>query len=248
MENPSKPTNGPVIPRIQKCTDPVVPVIQKRTQERITINGKTHSLPTTKDYLLQEFADVFQGIGTLPGGPYRIQLKENYKPIQHPPRHVAVSLKPPYKAELERLTQHTEWINSIVPVKKLDGSLRLWLDPKDLNQAIKKNQWYSRTIDDILPELADSKYFSLLDAKSGYWHVPLDRDSSLLTTFNTPWGKYRCLRLPFGLRVAGDVFQERIDRVLRSVPNSVGIADDILCHGNEETTHDTAVITLLETA
>ena len=121
-------------------------------------------------------------------------------------------------------------------------------DPKDLNQAIKRNQWYSRTIDDILPELADSKYFSLLDAKSGYWHVPLDRESGLLTTFNTPWGKYRWLRLLFGLRIAGDVFQERIDRVLRSVLNSVGIADDILCHGNEETTHDTAVITLLETA
>ncbi len=134
------------------------------------------------------------------------------------------------------MREHTEWINSILPVKKPVGSLRLCLDPKDLNQAIKRNQWYSRTIDDILPELADSKYFSLLDAKSGYWHVPLDRESSLLTTFNTPWGKYRRLRLPFGLRVAGDVFQERIDRVLRSAPNSVGIADDSLCHGNEETT------------
>ena len=146
------------------------------------------------------------------------------------------------------MKEHTEWINSIVPVKKPNGSLRLCLDPKDLNQAIKRNQWYSRTIDDILPELADSKYFSLLDAKPGYWHVPLDRESSLLTTFNTPWGKYLWLRLPFGLRVSGDVFQERIDRVLRIVPNSVGSADDILCHGNEETTHDTAVITLLETA
>ena len=257
VEKPSKSTNGPVIPRIQKCTDPVVPVIQKRTQERITINAKTHSLPTTKDYLLQEYADAFQGIGTLPGGLYRIQLKESYKPVQRLQRHVAVSLKPPYQAELERLTQlgvikevreHTEWINSTVPVKKPDGSLRLCLDPKDLNQAIKRNQWYSRTIGDILPELADSKYFSLLDAKSGYWHVPLDRESTLLTTFKTPWGKYRWLRLPFGLRVAGDVFQERIDRVLRSVPNSVGIADDILCYSNEETTHDTGVMTLLETA
>jgi len=133
-------------------------------------------------------------------------------------------------------------------VKKPDGSLRLCLDPKDLNQAIKRNQWYSRTVDDILPELPHSKYFSLLDAKSGYWHVPLDKESSFLTTFNTPWGKCRWLRLPFGLRVAGDVFQERIDRVLRSVPNSVGIVDDILCHGNEEATHDAALITLLETA
>lgn len=200
VEEPAKTTNGPVIPRVQKCTDPVVPVIQSSTKEKITINGKTHSLPTTKDYLLQEYGDVFQGIGTLPGGPYRIQLKEGYNPVQHPPRQVAVSLKPPYKAELERLTQlgvikevreHTEWINSIVPVKKPDGSLRLCLDPKDLNRAIKRNQWYSRTVDDILPELANSKYFSLLDAKSGYWHVSLDKESSYLTTFNTPWGKYR---------------------------------------------------------
>ena len=97
---------------------------------------------------------MFQGIGTLPGGPYRIQLKESHKPVQHPPRHVAVSLKPPYKADLERLTQlaviqevreHTEWINSIVPVKKPDGSSRLCLDPKDLNQAIKRNQLPSLT-------------------------------------------------------------------------------------------------------
>ena len=47
VEEPAKITNGPVIPTVKKCTDPVVPVIQKRTQERITINGKTHSLPTT---------------------------------------------------------------------------------------------------------------------------------------------------------------------------------------------------------
>ena len=80
-----KTTNGPVIPRVQKCIDPVVPAIQKRTREGITIDGKTHSLTMTKDYLLQEYADVFQGIGTLPGGPYRIQLIEGYKPVQHPP-------------------------------------------------------------------------------------------------------------------------------------------------------------------
>ena len=155
-------------------------------------------------------------------------------------------MKPPYKAELEKLTQlevikevrkNTEWINSIVSVKKPHGSLRLCLDPKDPNQAIKRNQWYSRTVDYIRPELADSKYFSLHDAKSGYWHVPLDKESSFLATCNTPWGKYRWLRLPFGLQVAGDVFQETIDRVLRSVPNSAGIVDDILCRA-----------TLLETA
>ena len=38
----------------------------------ININGKTHPLPTTKEYILHEYADVFKGVGTLPGGPYHI--------------------------------------------------------------------------------------------------------------------------------------------------------------------------------
>ena len=160
----------------------------------ITINGKIHPLPTTKEYILHEYADVFKGVGTLPGGPYYIKLKDSYKPIQHPPRLVPLGMQPAYKAELDRLVregiitevhEHTEWINSIVPVMKDDGSLRLYLDPKDVNKAIKRNQWYARTLDDILPELAHSKYFTVKDVTSGFWHILLDFRSSLLTTFNT---------------------------------------------------------------
>ena len=70
-----------------------------------------------------------------------------------------------YKAELDKLVkegiitevhEHIEWINSTVPVIKEDGSLRLCLDPRDLNKAIEQNQWYARTLDDILPELSQS--------------------------------------------------------------------------------------------
>ena len=199
-----------------------------------------HGLPITKEYILKEYADVFQGIGTLPGGPYHIRLKEDYRPVQHPPRSVPIAMQPAYKTELERLVKegiitevhkHTEWINSIVPVMKPDGNLRLGLDPKDLNKAIERNQRYSRTLDDILPELANSKYKTLKDATSGYWHVLLDLVSSLLTTFNTPCSRYRWLRLPFGLKIASDVFQERLDRVLRLLEGVHGIADDILTHG-----------------
>ena len=58
----------------------------------ITIDGKTHPLPTTKEYILHEYADVFKGIGTLPGGPYHIKLKGSYKPVQHPPRSVPLGM------------------------------------------------------------------------------------------------------------------------------------------------------------
>ena len=82
--------------------------------------------------------------------------------------------------------EHTEWINSIVPVMKKDGSLRLCWDPKDLNKAVERNQWYARILDDILQKLAQSKYLTVKDATCGFWHVPLDFRSSLLTTFNPP--------------------------------------------------------------
>ena len=106
----------------------------------ITINGKTHPLPTTKEYILHEYADVFKGVRTLPGGPYHIKLKDSYKPVQHPPRSVPLGMQFAYKAELDRLVkegiitevhEHTKWINYIVPVMKEDGNLRLYLDPKD---------------------------------------------------------------------------------------------------------------------
>ena len=199
---------------------------------------------------------MFKGIGTLPGGPYHIKLKGSYKPVQHPLRSVPLGMQSAYRAELDRLVEegiimevheHTEWINSIVPVMKEDGSLRLCLDPKDLNKEIERNQWYARTLDDILPELAQSKYFTVKNAMSGFWHVLQDFRSSLLTTFNIPWGKSRWLRMPFGLKVSRDIFQERLDRVLRLVPGVLGIADDIVVHGATENTHDETVLVLCET-
>ena len=122
------------------------------------------------------------------------------------------------------------------------------LDPEDLNKAIKRNQWYARTLDNILPELAQSKYFTVKDATSGFWHIPLDIRSSLLTTFNTLWGKYKWLRKPFGLKVSRDIFPKRLDRVIRLVPGVLGIADDIVIHGATENTHDRTVLVLCETA
>ena len=60
--------------------------------------------------------------------------------------------------------------------------LRLCLDPKDLKKDIKSNRWYNRKTDDVLQELANSKYFSLVHLLG---HIPLDKESSLLMTFNT---------------------------------------------------------------
>ena len=104
------------------------------------------------------------------------------------------------KSELERLTKMeivtpvdtpTDWISSLVVVAKSNNKIRLCIDPKPLNKALKRNDYAMPTIDDVLPDLQEARYFTHLDAKNGFWHVQLDEDSSFFTTFETPFGKYR---------------------------------------------------------
>ena len=74
------------------------------------------------------------------------------------------------------------------------------------------------------------------------------RESSLLMIFNTWWGKYRWLQLSLSLSVSSDVFQERLDAVIKTVPGVTGIADDVLAKGDNEISHDIAILSMLEMA
>ena len=78
--------------------------------------------------------------------------------------------------------------------------------------------------------------------------VELDNESSLLTTFNTPWEKYKCLRVPLVLKVSADVCQERLNAVLKEKKGIKGCIDDILTRGVDSKDHDVNLLQLLETA
>ena len=104
--------------------------------------------------------------------------------------------------------------------KTKDGKIKLrpCLDPKDLNKNIRRAHYPSRTIDEILPLLHGKKVFTIIDTKKGYWHQELDYESSLLCTFNTPFGRYRPKRLQFGLVISQDVFQQKLDSIFNGIP------------------------------
>ena len=82
--------------------------------------------------------------------------------------------------------EYTPWINSAVVTTKPNGSIRVCLDPRDLNKVIRCNRHYIRTIDDVIPQATGSTHFTILDARNGYWQAKLDEQSSRLCTFNTP--------------------------------------------------------------
>ena len=131
---------------------------------------------------------------------------------------------------ITKVTKPTEWVNSlVVTTKPSSGKLRVCLDPMQLNKAIMRPHYPMRTLDDILPQVSGAKYFSKLDASSGYWTVMLSDESSLLTTFNTPFGRYRYLRLPFGLKNSQDIFQQKIDECFESMPEVAVLSTTYSC-------------------
>ena len=79
--------------------------------------------------------------------------------------------------------------------------------------------------------LQSATWSSSLDAGSGYWTIKLSEASSYLTTFNTPFGRYRFLRLPFGLKSSQDEFQRKMDEVFEGLPGVITLVDDILVFG-----------------
>ena len=88
------------------------------------------------------------------------------------------------------------------------------------------------TIDDVLPKLTCVKILSSIDTKEGFFHLKLDKESSLLTTTETPFGRIRWLRVPFWVKVAPEIFADRIHAALSGLNNIAIIADDILVAGS----------------
>ena len=138
--------------------------------------------------------------------------------------------------------------NSIVIVEKPDGNLRICLDPKDLNRAMKREYFQLPTAAEITRKLTGAKVFSKLDAKDGFWHVKLDHPSSLLTTFNTPFGRFKFNRLPFGLNSINEVFQKKMQFAFEGIEGAEVIYDDLLVWGKDEESHDKALRNVLERA
>ena len=120
-------------------------------------------------------------------------------PVINPLRTIPAALCDRVKEELDdmekrgvvrKVEEPTDWVNSMAIVEKPNGTLRICLDPKHLNKAIKREHFQLPTIENITTRMANAKWFTKLDANKGYWQIPLDEESQLLTSFNTPFGRY----------------------------------------------------------
>lgn len=188
--------------------------------------------------LLEGYKDVFEGLGDLPG-EYHIVTDDSVPPVVHPPRRVPVALRNQIKEKLDEMvasgilapiTEPTEWASSMLVIVK-PNKLRICLDPRDLNKAIRREHYQMATVEEVSTRLSQAKKFTVVDAKDGFWQKRLDTDSSYKTTFNTPFGHYRWKRMPFGIYSAPEVWQRTMHEFVEDLEGVEVIADDFLIAG-----------------
>ncbi|XDV16481.1 hypothetical protein PO909_016174 [Leuciscus waleckii] len=126
----------------------------------------------------------------------------------------------------------------MVVVPKAQGKIRLCVDLTHLNKWVRRERHILPAVDQTLAMLAGAKVFTKLDATSGFWQIPLSNESSLLTTFITPFGRYAFNRLPFGISSAPEHFQRRMSQMLEDCEGVVCHADDILVYGEDMQQHN----------
>ena len=190
----------------------------------------------------KEYGDLFKGIGVLPG-EVKLYIKDDAVPVVNPldtmeNDHI-----------IAKVTEPTDWVNSLVVVEKpKTGKLRICLDPKALNEAIRRPHYPMFTLDDVTSKLTNAMCFSILDITHAYWSVKLDEASSYLTTFSTPFGRYRYLRLPFGISASSDLFQLKCNEIFEGLPGMTATVDDILIYGRTHEEHDRNLRSVLDRA
>ena len=176
------------------------------------------------------------------GKPHKFHLKENAIPFAaHAPVPIPHHWKDEVKRQLEKdiemgiirkapIGEPTEWCMRMVTVSKKDGTPRRTIDFQPINKYCERETHHTPRPFDVVSNIPPKSYKTVLDAYNGYHQVPLDEESSKLTTFITEFGRFQYLRAPQGHLASGDAYTRRYDDIISDVPRKHKIVDDVLLY------------------
>ena len=120
------------------------------------------------------------------------------------------------------------------------------MDPRNLNEALERETYHTRSVDEITAELQGMTVFTIVDFKKGYWMVVLHPDSRKLTCMALPFGRFQWTWQPMGTVVAQDIFQSKLDAIFIGMEDVTGIVDDMVIAGRDEMEHDRNFLEFME--
>ena len=199
--------------------------------------------------LIEEYDDLFHGLGKLKDYQIKLHIDESVPPVAQPHRRVPFHVRKQLEDQLrrdeqlgviERIEGPTPWVSPIVvaPKPKSPGKVRVCVDMRQANKAIKRERHVTPTIKEMIGDLNGAKVFSKLDLNQGYNQLELAPESRYITTFGTHMGLMRYKRLNFGVSCAPEIFQNVIRETLEGIDGAKNISDDILVFGKSQKDHD----------
>jgi hypothetical protein len=218
---PRKPKMQPLDARVEECN---IGTIKKPKIIKLSASLPPDQKPKYID-LFKEFQDVFAwGYEDLKSYDtsviqHTIPLKPNQKPFKQKLRRINPVLLPSIEKELHKMfkagiiapIRFSEWISNLVPTRKKTSEIRLCVDLRNLNQVSLKDNYPLPKMDHILQRVVGASRISLLDGFSGFNQILVHPDDQDKTAFTTPWGTFKYVKMPFGLKNAGATFQRAMD-------------------------------------
>ena len=217
---------------------------------------QTYSKPHVNDKNLQRILDshtpVFSGLGKLRNKQVKLAIDETVTPVAQPQRKIPFHLRQKVEHEIEKLKHDdiiekirentpTEWVSPVVIVPKQNNNIRLCVDMRVANTAIKRTRHPIPTLESVSMELNGASFFSKLDLCQAYHQLELSPESRNITTFCTHLGLFRYKRLNYGTNAAAELFQHTLQQTLQGIKGVKNIADDIIVFGNTREEHDRAL-------
>ena len=194
--------------------------------------------------LLTKNADVFAcsdaDLGRTTTVTHKIRTVDD-EPVRLPYRRISPTQLEEVKEHIRQLLEKdvirpstSPYASPIVLVRKGDGSLRLCVDYRKLNQKTRKDAYPIPRIDESMDSLHGAQWFSTLDLLSGYHQVEMDENDRQKTSFTTPFGLYEYVRMPFGLCNAPGTFQRLMQACLgdQFFSSVLCYLDDVLVYSN----------------
>ena len=198
--------------------------------------------------VLEKHKEVFKGIGLLKDQEIKLLIDETVEPVVAPYRPVPLAFREPLSKHLEELRQngkiedvpqdtHTGWVSNVVITQKKNGSLRMNVDMREANKALKHTPRHVETVQEMRHRMKNAKYFTEVDMGHAYHQIALADESRSVATFRTHEGLHRFKVLFFGVAPATDLFHERIRATLEGLEGCTNIHDNIIVWGSTEEEH-----------
>ena len=218
----------------------------KKVNDSLNIN-KIDVLKEFKEYLSNDYVSCVTE-------KVHLNVKSGANPLFSKARTIPIRLKKQVKEEIDRLVKNgileqvfeSPWSSPTVNILKSNNSVRICGDfSSTVNKYLDPVNSPLVSIDDVISEVGDARYFSKIDLSNAFLQLPLDNESKIFTTINTSEGLFRYNYLPFGLSCSPGIFQAFISRILNGIPYTISYQDDILILCNDIQTHNQTLRSVL---